>query len=194
MSLKEHIYSVLVVSAAESFNSAITDLLPESKYSPIHTVSSISSAKRAIAERFFDFILINSPLPDASGIHFAIDVCTSQGAAVLLLVRSDVHDEIYNKVMEHGVFTLPKPTSKPTMIQALRWMASARERLRKSEKKSLSIEEKMEEIRLVNRAKLLLISELKMTETDAHHYIQKQAMDRCISRKEVSENIIITYS
>ncbi|MBO5065156.1 MAG: ANTAR domain-containing protein [Clostridia bacterium] len=57
-------------------------------------------------------------------------------------------------------------------------MSSARERLRKSEKKALSIEE----IRIVNRAKWLLISELKMDEQGAHRYIEKQAMDRCISK------------
>lgn len=194
MSLKEHIYSILVVSASKSFNSALTAMLPESKYYPVNTVSSISAAKRAVAERAFDFVMINSPLPDDSGILFAIDTCTLRGTAVLLLVRNDVHDEIYEKVAEHGVFTLPKPTSKSTMLQALRWMASARERLRRLESKSLSIEEKMEEIRIVNRAKCLLISELKMSEPDAHHYIQKQAMDRCISRREVAESIIITYS
>lgn len=53
-------------------------------------------------------------------------------------------------------------------------MESARERLRQFEKKSLSVDEKMAEIRLVNRAKWLLISELKMSEPDAHRYIEKQ--------------------
>ena len=73
-------------------------------------------------------------------------------------------------------------------------MSSARERLRKSFKKALSIEEKMEEIRIVNRAKWLLISELKMDEQGAHRYIEKQAMDRCISKRIVAEEIIKTYS
>ena len=77
---------------------------------------------------------------------------------------------------------------------ALDWLASARERLRKFEKKTLSIEEKMAEIRLVNKAKWLLIGELHMDEPDAHRYIEKQAMDRCISRREIAEEIIKTYS
>ena len=73
-------------------------------------------------------------------------------------------------------------------------MSSARERLRKSEKITLSIEEKMEEIRIVNRAKWLLIRELKLEEPEAHRYIEKQAMDRCISKRIVAEEIIKTYS
>ena len=61
MSLKERVYSVLIVSAAENFNSSLGTLLPESKYTPICIVNSISAAKRAISERAFDFVIINSP-------------------------------------------------------------------------------------------------------------------------------------
>ncbi|MBQ8898803.1 MAG: ANTAR domain-containing protein [Clostridia bacterium] len=73
-------------------------------------------------------------------------------------------------------------------------MSSARERLRKTVEKTLSIEEKMEEIRIVNRAKWILIRELKLDEPEAHRYIEKQAMDRCISKRIVAEEIIKTYS
>ncbi len=62
------------------------------------------------------------------------------------------------------------------------------------EQKTSSIEERMAEIRIVNRAKFLLISELKMSEPEAHHYIEKNAMDNCISKKEAAENIIKLYS
>ena len=183
MGLEKRIYSVLIISAAEKFNTALAALLPESKYSPVRTVSSISSAKQITAEYTFD-----------AGIRFAIDTSHLPGTVVLFLVRSELHGEIYDKVAEHGVFTLPKPTAKPSIIMALSWLVSARERLRKFEKKTLSIEEKMAEIRIVNKAKWILISELKMDEPNAHRYIEKQAMDQCITKREVSENIIRTYT
>ena len=194
MSLKERVYSVLIVSAAESFNDALSALLPTSKYSPTNFVSNISAAKRALAERAFDFVIINSPLPDDIGTRFAIDTGSSKETVVLLMVRAELQAEIYDKVAEHGVFVLPKPTSKPTMAIALSWLSSAREKLRKTEKKTLSIEEKMEEIRIVNRAKWILISELQLDEPEAHRYIEKQAMDRCISKRIVAEEIIKTYA
>ncbi len=194
MSLKERIYSVLIVSAAESLNSALTALLPESKYAPVHVVSNISAAKRAFVQRAYDYVIVNAPLPDDMGTRFAIDACGSIGTVVLLMVRGELHAELYDKVAEHGVFTLPKPISRQTIMTALGWMASARERLRRAEKKTLSIEEKMEEIRIVNRAKWLLISEIKMDEPNAHRYIEKQAMDRCVSKRAIAEEIIRTYS
>ena len=194
MSLKERVYSVLIVSAAEGFNDTLSTLLPTSKYSPTNFVSNISAAKRALAERAFDFVIINSPLPDDIGTRFAIDTGSSKETVVLLMVRAELQAEIYDKVAEHGVFVLPKPTSKPTMAIALSWLSSAREKLRKTEKKTLSIEEKMEEIRIVNRAKWILIRELKLDEPEAHRYIEKQAMDRCVSKKVIAEEIIKTYS
>lgn len=194
MVLRERVYSVLVVSAGEKFNAALAEMLPESTYEPVVYVNSVGAAERAIAERAFDLIMVNSPLPDSAGIRFAIDSSRSRGAVVLLLVRSELHDEVYDRVVSDGVFTLPRPVPRATMIQALSWMVSARERLRKYEKKIQPIEEKMEEIRLVNRAKWLLISELKMSEPDAHHYIEHQAMDRCITKKSLAEDIIKIYS
>lgn len=194
MSLEERGYSILVASAVGNFNSALSDLLPESAYSPVHMVASISAAKRELAERAFDFVIVNSPLPDDPGVRFAIDACTARGTVVLLLVKSETYVSVYDKVVVHGVFTLSKPVSRQSILQALGWMASARERLRKIEKKTLSIEEKMEEIRLVNRAKWLLISELKMDEPHAHRYIEKQAMDLCVPKRQVAEEIIHTYS
>ena len=51
----------------------------------------------------------------------------------------------------------------------------------------------MADIRTVNRAKWLLIENLGMTEKDAHYYIEKQAMDTRMSRREVAVGIIRTY-
>lgn len=194
MSLEERVYSVLVASASEKINSALLPLLPGAAFSPVHTVSSVCAAQRIFAQQDFDFVIINSPLPDDPGVRFAIDACVMKGTIVLLLVKSEIYGGIYDKVVVHGVFALSKPTSKQALAQALCWMASARERLRKMEKKTLSIEEKMEEIKLVNRAKWLLINELKMEEPQAHHYIEKLAMNQCVTKRKAAEDIINTYS
>lgn len=190
MSLKERIYSVLVVSASNSFNDTISALLPESTYSPIRYVSNVNEGKRILSEHAFDFVVINSPLPDDTGVRFSIDISNTSSTVVLLVVRNELYIELNDKVSEYGVFTLSKPTSKPFMTNALTWMITARERLRKSEKKTLTIEEKMQEIRIVNKAKWVLISKRGMTEEDAHRYIEKMAMDKCVSKRTIAEEIL----
>ena len=193
MHLQEQVYSILLVSSAESFSHSLLELLPEGRYEPVHTAASISSAKQKVLERAYDFIIINTPLPDDAGLHFAIDICASGNAVALLFVRNEIYEEAHSRLVQHGVFTLSKPTSRSTITTALKWMESARERLRRFEKKTLSIEEKMEEIRLINRAKWLLIEKENMTEPEAHRYIEKQAMDHCVSRKTIAQQLIETY-
>ena len=95
--------------------------------------------------------------------------------------------------MEFGVFTLSKPTSSQLLTQFLKILCTSRERMRKLEGKQQTVEEKIEEIRLVNHAKWLLIECLSMTEAEAQRYIEKQAMDARISKRQMAENVIKTY-
>lgn len=194
MDFKEQLYSVLIVSASEKFNTSLIEMFPDYKYEPITQVQNISAAKRILAEREYDFVIINSPLPDNDGIRFSIDISSGKSSVVMMFIRNDIYSSVFDKVSKAGVYTLPKPTAKPIVLQGLDWMISTRERLRKLEKKTLSLEDKMQEIRLVNRAKWLLITELKMSEDTAHRYIEKQAMDNCVSKREIAEEIIRTYS
>ena len=190
----ENYYSVLVVSAAEKFNESMAALLPSADYYPVKFVTSVAAAKRAFLEQQYDFVIINTPLPDDFGTRFASQACAGSGTVAMVLVKTDVYEENYAKMVTDGIFTLSKPTSAQMMVQALKWMAAARERLRRLESKATSIEEKMEEIRLVNRAKWLLIDRMQMSENEAHRYIEKQAMDRCASRREVSLSIIQKFA
>ena len=164
MVFSDQTYSVLVVSAAQKFNEAFAAMLPGSEYYPVCFVGNIAAARREMVNKTYDLVIINAPLSDDFGTRFAIDVCNQSGTVALLLAKSDVYDEMEAKLTCQGVFTLAKPTSALLLNQSLKWLVSARERLRRMEEKATSVEEKMEEIRLVNRAKWLLIEQLKMTE------------------------------
>ena len=193
MVFQERTYSVLIVTASDSFTNSVMPLLPVTDYWPVTTARSVGEARRRIAETDFDIVLINAPLPDDFGMRLAIDICTNSGAGVLLMVKNDLFNDIYAKVISYGVITLSKPTNLQMVAQNLRILCATRERLRQMEAKQATVEEKIEEMRLVNRAKWLLIECLNMTEPDAHRYIEKQSMDERISKREVAENIIKTY-
>lgn len=193
MDFESREYNTLVVSSSEKFDSIMKPLLLQNHCSPVTFVTSVASAKRAVLENAYDFIIVNSPLPDEFGTKFVIDSSANEKVICLFIVKNELHEEIHAKVLRHGVFTLSKPTSPSVLSQSLKWMAVTRERMRAPEKKMLTIEEKMEEIRIVNRAKWLLIDNLKMSEPDAHRYIEKQAMDRCVTKREVAKDILKTY-
>ena len=193
MVFQERTYSVLIVTASDTFANSVMPLLPMTDYWPVTTVHSVSEARRRVVDTEFDIVLINAPLPDDFGMRLAIDICTNSGAGVLLLVKNDLFNDIYAKVVGYGVITLSKPTNSQMVAQNLRILCATRERMRQMQARQATVEEKIEEIRLVNRAKWLLIECLSMTEPEAHRYIEKQSMDARISKREVAENIIKTY-
>ena len=193
MELRQTVSAVLVVSSSEKFNTALLPFLPAARYAPVVCVGSVCAARQMLTERSFDMVLINAPLPDEFGARFALDVSTDSNAGVLLFVRSEQYTEVQCKVEGQGIFVLSKPTGPQLLSQTLALLSAARERFRRVQQQAETLSEKMEEMRLCNRAKWLLVDRLKMTEPDAHRYIEKTAMDRCVTRRSVAESIIKTY-
>ena len=187
-------HRVLIVSDADKIADYITELLPPREFSPILRAGSAGDAKRMLLSAEYDIVIINSPLPDEFGTSLATDISEdSTKTAVMLLVKSDSYDAALYKVEKSGVLTLSKPNSKQAIYSAVRLLAAMSVKLGQLEKKNRTLQEKMADIRTVNRAKWLLIENLGMTEKDAHYYIEKQAMDTRMSRREVAVGIIRTY-
>ena len=53
--------------------------------------------------------------------------------------------------------------------------------------------QKIEDIRMIDRAKCILIQYLNMTEAEAHRYIEKQAMDMRTTKRSIADGILKTY-
>ena len=193
MELIQRTYSVLAVSTREKFHTSLRQLLPEDRYSPLRCVADVASARRCLLEQSYDIVIISAPLPDEFGSRLALHVADTSAAGVLLLVGAEHYPDISARLSPYGVLTLQKPTTPQLILQSLQLLCGTRERLRKMEQKAATIEEKMAEIRLVNRAKWLLIDHEGLSEQDAHRLIEKQAMDRCVTRRAVAQQIIQRY-
>ncbi len=193
MELIQRTYSVLAVSTREKFHTSLRQLLPEDRYSPLRCVADVASARRCLLEQSYDIVIISAPLPDEFGSRLALHVADTSAAGVLLLVGAEHYPDISARLSPYGVLTLQKPTTPQLILQSLQLLCGTRERLRKMEQKTATIEEKMAEIRLVNRAKWLLIDHEGLSEQDAHRLIEKQAMDRCVTRRAVAQQIIQRY-
>lgn len=187
-------YSVLLVSASEKVNTVIASLLPPTDFWPVTTVRSISQARRLSLENPFDLILVNDPLTDGSGISYCMDLCTNGESGVLLMVRNEIYEETYYKVLPYGVIVLSKPTDIELIRYSLRMLCAMRERLRMRKKKQETVEEKMQELRLVNQAKLVLMERNGISEEEAHRMLLRRAMEQRVSKKEAAEWFLRSYS
>ena len=61
------------------------------------------------------------------------------------------------------------------------------------QKENVRLKKQIDDIRLINRAKYILMEYLSMTEAQAHRYLEKQAMDMRITKAEVAKSILSTY-
>lgn len=185
--------NALVVSAAEKSINFFIESLTENGCDSIMTVTSCGAARRLLLDQTFDLVIVNAPLTDENGLAFAKSVALEQGSQVMLLVKADHYDEIAGRVEDAGVFTLSKPLSRSLFWNVLKLCSAAVNRARRMQDENRLLSQKLDDIRIVNRAKCVLIEYLRMSETEAHKYIEKQAMDLRKTRRAVAEDILKTY-
>lgn len=189
MPRKEDIlHSVLIVSSSEKFDAVVRQLIQG--YVMVDSRKSTAMARRCILERYYDLVVINAPLPDESGEQFAIDAAQGSNASVLLVNPSESYEAVLEHVTDHGILVLSKPVPRGQVEKAIRFLFAQQGRMRQMEKKISSLEDKMEEIRMVTKAKFYLVENHHMSEDEAHRYIGKMAMDNGISRGKAAERVL----
>ena len=186
------IYRVLIAGANDRTFDSLRELLPPDSYEAPLRAGSAGEVKRMLLETDVDLVILNAPLRDEFGTQLALNLA-QDNLCVLMLVPAESFDAVCYKVEDEGVLTLSKPFSRNRLLGAIKLLTAMRGKLRKLDRQNQALQEKMQDIRTVNRAKWLLIEIKRMTENEAHYYIEKQAMDMRLSRREVAENIIRTY-
>jgi len=149
-----------------------------------------AEARRVLAEGAFDLILVNAPLPDEFGTGLAQAAAQQTIAGVILLVKTEVAEAATETVEGDGVFAVAKPVSRQIFSQALHMARATHARLSSLQNENRRLQKRIEDIRLVDRAKCLLIECCAMTEPEAHAYIERKAMDKRLPKRKIAEQIL----
>jgi len=72
--------------------------------------------------------------------------------------------------------------------------ASVKGKLRQLQDENAKLKQKIEDIRIIDRAKCMLISYLSLSEQESHRFIEKQAMDLRTTKRVIAEGILKTYA
>lgn len=185
--------SVLIVSSNDKGTDMLIQLVKSDNSPHISTVDNGGEARRAILLNDYDLIIINAPLLDEFGHEFSISATEKTSAGVILIVKSEIADGVSAKVENYGTLVVTKPINKGIFYQTMKLANASRNRMMGLQNENAKLQNKLEEIRLIDRAKCILIQYLKLTEPQAHRHIEKQAMDMRITKKEVAEGILKTY-
>ena len=183
-----HTVSALLVSASEAQTKRIGALLTRARIVPFEHADSVRQALD-----LFDAGVIAEPVTGSSGQELALQLKKRRCMAVLLLAEPTHADAAAALLEQSGVLVLPNDAPEALIVQTIRLLAAVRIQLEQMQHKTEKLEAKVADIRIINRAKLLLVQHLQMTETEAHKYIEKQAMNTSKPRRTIAENIIRTY-
>lgn len=185
--------SVLIVSSKEKEISILMEFLTQNRYSEIVALQNCGEARRLLSMRNFDLCIINTPLPDEFGHVLAMDIASHRITQVIIIVKNDHFEEVSSKVEDEGVFTVSKPMDKQIFWTVLKLANATYNKMILLKNENDRLLKKVEDVRLVDRAKCILIQYQNMTESEAHKYIERKAMDMRITKKGVAEKILKTY-
>jgi len=183
----------VIVSSADSVSELAQQILRAEGYSKVAVTSSGSQARRLLnTETSPDIVVINTPLTDEFGQELAEMTADITSAGVVMICRSEIIEDVSNKLTSSEIHLVPSPVSRQVLSDAVREAdSSADSGLKKENDDILS---KIEEMRLINRAKVTLMQYLKFTEPQAHRYIEKQAMNNRQTRRETALKILSDYN
>ena len=193
MNTSLHTVRALLVSSSEAQTQRISALLTRARIVPFDHAGSAQQALEQFDAGGIDGVLIAEPIAGSSGRELALQLKKRHCMAVLLLAAPEHAGTGAALLEQSGVLVLPNDAPESLIVQTIRLLTAVRIQLEQMQHKTEKLEAKVADIRIINRAKLLLVQHLQMTETEAHKYIEKQAMDTSMRRRTIAENIIRTY-
>ena len=180
---------VFLLSNSEKSINLIKNLLEDYGFEDVKSAMSLEAAENILKDDEFDLIVINSPLADGTGANFAAEAVS--GSMVQVIFISGAED--VPALCRCGVFVIKKPFGVKEFRNTLKAANVAYNRVRMLYDANNRLMRQMEEIKLINRAKAILIKTFGMSENEAHRYIERQAMDLRKTKRYVAEKILNTY-
>lgn len=119
--------------------------------------------------------------------------CAKLNSGFVYIAGAKNTDEDIAALYEMGVHTVFSPISKSALWHDMTIAACVPKRISAMKNENSALVSRLAEEKIISRAKLVIMEYLKLSEAQAHRYIEKQAMDLRIPRAEVAARILETY-
>ena len=136
-------------------------------------------------------LIVASPrLADMDGIEALVEISLHRAIPSILTAATTDQDMVERAMKDHVMVYLVDPISIDDLRPAL-FLAFARfELLDSLQQQVASLEQRLEERKLIERAKGILMSQRKIPEAEAHQLLQRTARNRRIKLAEVAQTIV----
>ncbi len=175
---KNTILLVRGTAAEPAALSAFTAAQPDVQ---LQTISGLDEAGAALERLRPTLIVLQSELAETAEAVF------------LLLVRQEAYGAAWRTLQKHGVCVMTWPMEQAVLTQTLRNLLLLKKSMQTMQAQTDQLRSQLQDLKRIQKAKGLLMRQLGMTEQDAHRWIEKAAMDRCVKKREIAETIIRMY-
>ena len=135
-----------------------------------------------------DLAILDVKMPEMDGITAAEQIIS---IAPVLMLTAFSQRELVERARDAGVMAyVVKPFSINDLIPAIEIAISRHKQMKSLEAEVADIYERLESRKVIDRAKGILMKALNLSEPEAFSWIQKTAMDRRISMKDVAAAVI----
>ena len=167
---------MIIASVSETNRDQISRLLTSSGYTVYRCCASGSSLRRALTESEDSILIIIGAFPDCKPDELIWDY--GDRIQILWIAKPSVLADCDSP----EIFRLPIPTSGQTVLGALEMLNQLH--YRQMPRRSGTDKE------LVEQAKKILMKRMKISEPEAHHLLQRQAMNHGIRMTEYARKVI----
>jgi len=135
-----------------------------------------------------DLAILDVKMPEMDGITAAEQIITL--APVLMLTAFSQRD-LVERARDAGVMAyVVKPFSISDLVPAIEIAISRHTQMKSLETEVADLYERLETRKIIDRAKGILMKAMNLSEPESFAWIQKTAMDRRISMKQVAQAVI----
>ena len=181
---------VLVAEDESLIRLDLAEMLAEEGYQVVGEAGDGATAVRLAEELRPDLVVMDVKMPVLDGIS-AAERIVSQRIAPVLILTAFSQRELVERAREAGAMAyLVKPFAKTDLVPAIEMALSRHEEIAQLESEVADLTERLETRKLVDRAKGLLQTRYGLTEPDSFRWIQKAAMDKRTSMREVAQVVI----
>ena len=135
-----------------------------------------------------DLAILDVKMPQLDGISAAEKIIS---IAPVLMLTAFSQKELVDRARDAGVMAyVVKPFSINDLVPAIEIAISRHKQMKSLENEVKDLYESLETRKLIDRAKGILMKALNLSEPDAFSWIQKSAMDRRLSMKQIAQAVI----
>ena len=136
-----------------------------------------------------DLVVMDIKMPKLDGISAAEKIAELKIPVVLLTAFSQT--ELVSRAAEAGAMAyVTKPFKPADLLPAIQIALARHEELLSLESEIAELSDRLETRKMMDRAKGLLMTQMKLSEPDAFRWIQKASMDRRLSMAQVAKAVI----